>query len=70
MKKTTKTQTRSSIMNLLYEDLARAHSRERLEQARAHRRSRHMARAERLARQAERAARKAHAAKLRLARAL
>ena len=61
MKKTTKTQTRSSIMNLLYEDLARAHSRERLAQARADRRVRHLARAQRLARQAERGA---HAAKI------
>jgi hypothetical protein len=54
-------------MNLLYEDLARAHSRERLEQARAERLGRHLARAQRLARQAERAA---QAAKLHLARAL
>ena len=65
MKQTTKTQTRSSIMNLLYEDLARAHSRERLDKARAERRSLHMARAQRLARQAERAA---HAAERHLAR--
>jgi hypothetical protein len=70
MKHTTKTQTRSSIMNLLYEDLARAHSRERLEHAAAERRGRHLARAQRLARQADRAVRKAQAAKLRLARAL
>ncbi len=54
-------------MNLMYEDLARAHSRERLDKARAERRGRHLARAQRLARQAERAA---HAAKLHLARAL
>jgi hypothetical protein len=63
----TKTQIRSIIMNLMYEELARAHSRERLNQARAERRGRHLARAQRLARQAERAA---HAAKLHLARAL
>jgi hypothetical protein len=66
-KPATKTQTRSITMNLLYEDLARAHSRERLEQARAERLGRHLARAQRLARQAERAA---QAAKLHLARAL
>jgi hypothetical protein len=63
----TKTQIRSIIMNLMYEELARAHSRERLDQARAERRGHHLARAQRLARQAERAA---HAAKLHLARAL
>jgi hypothetical protein len=63
----TKTQIRSITMNLMYEDLARAHSRERLDKARAERRSLHLARAQRLARQAERAA---HAAKLHLARAL
>jgi hypothetical protein len=67
MNNTTKTQTRSTIMNLMYEDLARAHSRERLDMARAERRGRHLARAQRLARQAERAA---YAAKLHLARAL
>jgi hypothetical protein len=67
MNNTTKTQTRSIIMNLMYEELARAHSRERLDQARADRRGRHLARAQRLARQAEQAAR---AAKLHLARAL
>ena len=57
-------------MNLLHEDLARAHSRERLAHARSERLSRHMARSQRLARQADRAARKARAAKLSLARAL
>jgi hypothetical protein len=57
-------------MNLLHEDLARAHSRERLANARDERRGLHLARAQRLARQADRAARKARAAKLRLARAL
>ncbi|HYJ69923.1 MAG TPA: hypothetical protein VEX15_19895 [Nocardioidaceae bacterium] len=54
-------------MNLMYEELARAHSRERLDNARAERRSLHLARARRLARRAERSA---QAAKLHLARAL
>lgn len=67
MNHTTKSQTRSIIMNLMHEDLARAHTRERLDKARAQRRSHHLAQAQRLARQAERAA---HAAKLHLARAL
>jgi len=67
MRQTTSTQIRSIIMNLLYEDLARAHSRERLAQAEAERRGRYLARAQRLSRRAERAA---HAAKLHLARAL
>jgi hypothetical protein len=67
MKQNTKTHTRSKIMNLMHEDLARAHTRERLDKARAERQGWHLARAQRLARQAERAA---HAAKLHLARAL
>ena len=54
-------------MNLMYEDLARAHSRERLEQARHARRADHLNRHARLARRAERAA---NAVKLHLARSL
>ncbi|MGI8613361.1 MAG: hypothetical protein ACR2KL_05370 [Nocardioidaceae bacterium] len=54
-------------MNTLHEDLARAHSRERLRRARSMRQGHHLARAQRLARRAERAA---HAAKLHLSRAL
>jgi len=59
-------ETRGNTMNLLYEDLARAQSRERLQQAQQARQGRHLARALRLARRAERAA---YAAKLHLARA-
>jgi len=59
-------ETRGNTMNLLYEDLARAHSRERLQQAHETRQGHHLARALRLARRAERAA---YAAKLHLARA-
>lgn len=54
-------------MNLMYEDLARAHSRERLEQARHARQADHLYRHQRLARRAERAA---NAVKLHLARSL
>lgn len=54
-------------MNLMYEDLARAHSRERLEQARDARQATYVARTVHLARRAERTAR---AVKLHLARAL
>jgi hypothetical protein len=54
-------------MNLMYEDLARAHSRERLEQARHARQADHLNRHLRLARRAERAA---NAVKLHLARSL
>ena len=52
-------------MNLMYEDLARAHSRERLERARHARQADHLHRHQRLARRAERAA---NAVKLHLAR--
>lgn len=54
-------------MNLMYEDLARAHSRERLEQAREAKQADHVARGVRLARRAERTA---YAVKLHLARGL
>jgi hypothetical protein len=54
-------------MNLMYEDLARAHSRERLEQARHARQADRVARGVRLARRAERTA---YAVKLHLARGL
>lgn len=53
-------------MNLMYEDLARAHSRERREQAREAHKGHQLARALKLARQPERVA---FAVKLRLARA-
>jgi hypothetical protein len=59
-------ETEGHSMNSMYEDLARAHSRERLRQAREARRANHLARALRLARRAERTA---YAAKLHLARA-
>lgn len=58
---------RSSTMNLLNEELARAQCRERLEQAQEARRGYHLAAGVRLARRAER---RAYAAKLHLARAL
>ena len=54
-------------MNLMHEDLARAHSRERLRQAHDERRGHQLAAARHLARRAERAA---DAARLALARAL
>lgn len=54
-------------MNLIQEDLARAHISARLEQARASRRQHHLAAARRLSRKAERAAAQA---RLALARAL
>jgi hypothetical protein len=59
-------ETRGHSMNLMYEDLARAHSRERLEQAREARKGYQLARALKLARQPERVA---FAVKIRLARA-
>ena len=59
------TDTRSHTMNLMYEELARAHSRERLRQAQEARQGYHLAAAMRLARRAERAT---YAAKLHLAR--
>ena len=58
---------RSTTMNLLHENLARAQCQERLEQAREARRGYHLARSKRLARRAERAA---YAVKLHLARAI
>lgn len=57
--------TRSHTMNLMYEELARAHSRELLREAHERRQGYHLAAAQRLARRAERASR---AAKLHLAR--
>lgn len=54
-------------MNTMYEDLARAQYRERLEQARTERRAYQLLRAQRLARRAEKAA---HQARLHLARAI
>nr|CAA9329019.1 MAG: hypothetical protein AVDCRST_MAG46-1310 [uncultured Nocardioidaceae bacterium] len=61
------TQNRSTTMNLMHEDLARAHNRERLEQAREAKQADHVARGVRLARRAERTA---YAVKLHLARGL
>jgi hypothetical protein len=61
------TQNRSTTMNLMHEDLARAHSRERLEQARTAKQADRVARGVRLARRAERTA---YAVKLHLARGL
>lgn len=46
-------------MNLIHEDLARAHIEARLEQARELRRSHQMSRIQRLARRAERASKQA-----------
>jgi len=57
---------RSTVMNLMHEDLARAHMSERLGEARALRRGHHVVVARRLSRRAERAA---HQARLALARA-
>ena len=54
-------------MNLMYEDLARAHTRARLAEAREMRRGNQLRRAQRLARRAERATQQA---RLLLARAL
>ena len=68
---TTNTQTtetpRSTAMNTMQEDLARAHMSARLEQARQMRTGHQLARARRLSRKAERAAQQA---RLALARAL
>lgn len=57
---------RSMIMNLLYEDLARAHSAARLDEARHHRRERQLVLARRLSRKAEQAANQARLALARL----
>lgn len=57
----------SFTMNLMHEDLARAHMDARLAEARTLRRSAQMSRAQRLARRAERAAQQA---RLAMARAL
>ena len=54
-------------MNLMHEDLARAHMRARLDEAREMRRGNQLRRAQRLARRAERATQQA---RLLLARAL
>ncbi|MEJ7707874.1 MAG: hypothetical protein WKF82_11755 [Nocardioidaceae bacterium] len=59
--------TRSTDMNLIQEDLARAHMDARLEQARELRRSSQLLRAKRLASRAERASQQA---RLLLARSL
>lgn len=59
--------TRSTEMTLMHEDLARAHSRERLQQAHEARRGHQLALARRLGRKAERAALQA---RLHLARTL
>jgi len=59
------TEIRSSTMNLMYENLARAQCQERLQQAREARQGYHLARSLRLVRRAERAA---VAVKLHLAR--
>ena len=61
------THTRSIQMQTMYEDLARAQYRERLQQARSERRAYQLLRAQRLARRAEKAA---HRARLHLARAI
>jgi hypothetical protein len=61
------TQNGSFTMNLMHEDLARAHMDARLSEARVLRRSHQMSRAQRLARRAERAAQQA---RLALARTL
>jgi hypothetical protein len=58
---------RSTIMNTMYEDLARAQIAHRVEEARNHRRARGVVAARRLSRRAERAA---HQARLALARSL
>jgi hypothetical protein len=58
---------RSKKMNLMNEDLARAHMSERLGEAQQSRRGRRLAMARRLSRRAERAA---HEARLALARSL
>jgi hypothetical protein len=57
---------RSIKMNLMHEDLARAHMQARLDEARELRRGRELSRSRRSARQAERASRQA---RLQLARA-
>lgn len=64
---TTSTDTRSTQMHTMYEDLARAQYRERLEQARTDRRAYQLLRAQRMARRAEKAALRA---RLHLARAM
>jgi hypothetical protein len=66
-KTTTTPQNRSTVMNLMYEDLARAQMAERLGEAQATRRSRQLVRARRMSRRAERAALRA---RLLLARSL
>ena len=58
---------RSKKMNLMYEDLARAHTTARLGEARQARRGRRLAMARRLSHRAEEAA---HEARLALARSL
>ncbi len=60
-------QNRSTKMNLMYEDLARAQMSERLGEAHAQRRGHQLARAQRLSRRADKAAARA---RLALARTL
>jgi len=52
----------TTMINLIHEDLARAHMRERLEQAQLQRRARQLVAARRLSRKAERAAAQARLA--------
>ena len=59
-------QNRSTEMNLIHEDLARAHAAARLGEARQQRRGRQLVLARRLARKAERAAYEARLALARL----
>ncbi|HQR27873.1 MAG TPA: hypothetical protein PLP61_12615 [Nocardioides sp.] len=61
------TRTRSTIMNLMHEELARAQMSERLGEARQSQRGHQLVRARRLSRKAEQAAQQA---RLALARAL
>ncbi len=56
---TTDLPNRSTKMNLMHEDLARAHMDARLEQARSRQRSRRLTRVSRLTRRAERASQQA-----------
>ncbi len=57
---------RSTAMNLMYEDLARAQMSRRLEEAHSRRRGHHVVTARRLSRRAEQAARRARLAAARI----
>ena len=57
---------RSTVMNLMYEDLARAHMSRRLAEAQSYRRGHHVVVARRLSRRAERAAQQARLAAARV----